>query len=269
MKSAFNVKPLLRWAGGKSWMIESVKQLMPQNYNSYHEPFVGGGSVFINVGRNKKSFISDVNAELINFYFQVKMNLDQLLNKIGEYSNNKTSFYEIRSSLSLTDTEAAARFYYLNRLCFNGLYRVNKIGRFNVPYGYRNIDLIDLEGFYNLRDRLNNTILLCADFEDSLDRVVEGDFVFIDPPYTVAHNKNGFIEYNQKIFSWEDQERLAKCIKAIISKNAYFVLTNACHDSIKKLYNNIGMQYEIERNSTISGKMKARVRISELIVTNC
>lgn len=250
-------------------MINSIRQLMPKNYNDYHEPFVGGGSVFINIGSNKKSFISDINPELINFYTQIKINFDELLYAIGNYSNSEHDFYKARSSSPLTDLEAAARFYYLNRLCFNGLYRVNKAGNFNVPYGYRNIELIDQDDFNILRNCLANTTLFCSDFENSIDRVNEGDFVFIDPPYTVAHNKNGFIEYNQNIFSWQDQERLAKCVKKLIVKNAYFIMTNACHESIKILYNDIGKVYEIERSSTISGKMNARIRISELIITNC
>jgi DNA adenine methylase len=228
------VKPLLRWAGGKFWMIDRINDLIPKSFNNYREPFVGGGSVFLNIKREKKSFISDCNPELIAFYKQVQNNLDDFLSHLKKFKNEESYFYKIRSKSESTDEiEIAARFYFLNRTCFNGLYRVNQNGYFNVPYGYRDVDVIDNKNFVLLNKRLQKINIQCCDFADNLKSVKKGDFVFLDPPYTVAHNLNGFIAYNQKIFTWQDQERLAECVNQIIARQAFFIMTNACHDSIK------------------------------------
>src|SRR6266542_5971084 len=258
---------LLRWAGGKNWMIEQIRSIMPIDYENYHEPFVGGGSVFFNLSRKGKSFISDTNDELIFFYQQVKDNLDELLNLLGAFKNSEKEYYIVREWQPETELEIAARFYYLNRTCFNGLYRVNQVGRFNVPYGFRKIPIVDIGRFTNFHLTLQDAEISCFDFERAIKKVKKGDFVFLDPPYTVAHNKNGFIEYNQKLFLWTDQERLCQAVKYLIKKDAYILITNAFHDSIKKLYINVGKHLEIERFSTIIGKMASRQRISELIIT--
>ena len=263
------IKPLLRWAGGKLWMIDRIRDFIPTNIRKYHEPFIGGASVFLNLQTNAQCHISDTNAELICFYDQVKTNMKSLITEVKKFKNSEKEYYNIRSSKPITNLGKAARFYFLNRTCFNGLYRVNQAGFYNVPYGYRDISLIDVDGFSLLHEKLQNTSISCCDFETAFEKIENGDFAFLDPPYTVAHNKNGFIEYNQKIFSWEDQERLAGRIKLIMKKNAKFIMTNAYHDSIRKLYKGIGKQFEIERYSTISGVMNSRFKISELIITNC
>lgn len=264
-----NIKPVLRWAGGKSWIFERIQGYFPENILNYYEPFIGGASIFLNLNIEKKKYISDINSELICFYRQVKTNSTNLISKIKQFQNTREEFYRVRSSKPRSEAGIAARFYYLNRTCFNGLFRVNQKGQFNVPYGYRDIEIFDSVRFELLKRRLQKTHIQCCDFEDSLSRVKKGDFVFLDPPYTVAHNKNGFIEYNQNIFSWEDQERLQKCVKELIKKGTLFLMTNACHDSLKKLYKGVGKQFEVDRFSTISGQMNSRYKISELIITNC
>jgi DNA adenine methylase len=261
--------PLLRWAGGKRWMIEQICSFMPIDFNNYHEPFVGGGSVFFNIERAGKAFISDSNRELICFYQVVKSNVHELLFILSQFENSEKEYYGIRSWSPNTNVEIAARFYYLNRTCFNGLYRVNQGGNFNVPYGFRKISVLDLDRFESFSSKLKNVDIACDDFEQAFKKVMKGDFVFIDPPYTVAHNKNGFIEYNQKIFTWQDQERLARSVQTLMEKGVYFLMTNAFHDSIKMLYKGVGTHFEIERFSTISGAMNSRQKISELIITNC
>jgi DNA adenine methylase len=263
------LKPILRWAGGKLWMIDHIKDYLPVKFGDYYEPFIGGASVYLNIICNNKSYISDFNPELICFYNQVKSNLINLITLTHNYNNNVDEYYRIRSINPKTELEIAARFYYLNRACFNGLYRVNLSGGFNVPYGHRDIKIADIEGLKLLSQRLQNTEISCSDFEIALKNIKEGDFIFLDPPYTVAHNINGFIEYNQHIFSWEDQQRLASCVEEIINKKAYFLMTNAYHNSIKKLYIGIGKHFEIERFSTISANVNSRNKISELLITNC
>lgn len=263
------LKPAIRWAGGKSWLIERMQNYLPKDFKTYHEPFIGGASLFLNLHIRKAAFISDINSELICFYNEVKNNLPALSKRIAQFENTIDVYYKIRNEKPKTDLGLAARFYYLNRTCFNGLYRVNSKGEFNVPFGYRNIEVLESKNLANLKSALQNAVITCCDFETALSKVNKGDFVFLDPPYTVAHNKNGFIEYNQNIFSWEDQERLNKCVKLLIEKEAYFIMTNAWHDSIKKLYKGVGRYFEIDRFSTISGKMNSRIKISEMLITNC
>ncbi len=269
MNSAAISNTLLRWAGGKNWMVEQIKSIMPMQYGDYHESFIGGGSVFFNLSPTGKKYISDINQELIFFYQEVKDNLDELLNLLGDFKNLEKEYYVVREWQPNTKLEIAARFYYLNRTCFNGLYRVNQGGKFNVPYGFRKIPIVDVDRFTSFHMALQGVEISCLDFDKAIKKVKKGDFVFLDPPYTVAHNKNGFIEYNQKLFLWADQERLCEAVKTLIEKQAYFIMTNAFHDSIKRLYINIGKHLEIERFSTVSGKMTSRQRISELIITNC
>lgn len=261
--------PVLRWAGGKTWMVKQLLSIMPQDYQNYHEPFVGGGSVFLNICNNSKGYISDTNKELICFYSQVKYNVEELVDLISTFTNTEPEYYIIRNWLPKTELEIAARFYYLNRTCFNGLYRVNQEGKFNVPYGFRHVSIVDRERFANFNQRLKKVHISCRDFYKAIKNVGKNDFVFLDPPYTVAHNKNGFIEYNQNIFSWDDQERLCEGVCLLMKQGAYFLMTNGCHSSIRNLYKNIGKHLEIDRYSTISSNMNARKRISELIITNC
>lgn len=263
------IKPILRWAGGKHWLIERISHYLPSEFLNYHEPFVGGASIFINLNLKKKAYISDSNSELICFYKQVKENPEKLIFKIKELTNSEEEFYKIRNHTPKTDIDIATRFYYLNKTCFNGIYRVNQKGIFNVPYGRRNIDILDIEGIQMLSIKLQKTSIRCVDFQKALSFAKAGDFVFLDPPYTVAHNKNGFIEYNQKIFSWEDQERLALCVRELIKRKIFFIMTNANHESLLKLYKNVGKQFEVERFSTMSGHINSRIKVSELIITNC
>ncbi|HEY4198808.1 MAG TPA: Dam family site-specific DNA-(adenine-N6)-methyltransferase [Mucilaginibacter sp.] len=262
------VKPVLRWAGGKSWLIDRIRSHIPEIYDAYYEPFAGAASVFLNLINTDQAHLADLNHELIDFYHQVQNNLQGLLATLREYQNDEQFFYQLRQTESADPLIRAARFYYLNRTCFNGLYRVNLSGQFNVPYGYRTVDIIDEEGFVFLNKKLSGVNLLCQDFASVIDMARKQDFVFLDPPYTVAHNHNGFIQYNQKIFSWHDQERLAAKTRELCKKDVRFIMTNACHDSIKTLYKGIGNLYEVDRQSTISGKNKSRAKVSEVIITN-
>lgn len=265
------LRPIIRWAGGKTWLTKSINDFVPTSFNNYHEPFLGSAAIFLHLKPKKTCYLSDANKELINFYLQVRDNLKELVKEVNKLENNEEAYYQIRSWSPISLIHSAARFYYLNKTCFNGLYRVNKQGVFNVPYGFRDEKhIIDSNKFEEIRCVLKDGVYIKhQDFSESLKAVKKNDLVFLDPPYTVAHNNNGFVEYNQNIFSWRDQERLAELILMIKAKGAYFILTNAVHESIIKLYGKIGKRFEIERSSTISGHMKDRKRVSEFIITNC
>lgn len=263
-------KPVLRWAGGKNWLIKHLQlEIKSLNYKNYHEPFFGGGSIFFSMIDSKKAFLSDSNAELINFYKVLKSSQKELLDKISSFPQNKNFYYKIRSESFDEKVMRAARFLYLNKTCFNGLYRVNSSGLFNVPYGNKKFDLNLLSNnCYKASQKLKKAELSKIDFQDALKKVNKGDLVFFDPPYTVTHNKNGFISYNEKIFSFSDQVKLANILDEVDRKGAFFILTNANHEVIKGLYSKKYKINSLSRRSLIGGKNAIRGTYSEILVKN-
>lgn len=273
-KDLNNIKPFLRWAGGKSWLVKHIQEILnPTCINNYHEPFLGGASTFLYLKSNnlinKKSFLSDQNEHLINAYEVLQKYPDNLIYRLKVYNNTKECYYIERNKHYTDNIERAAQFIFLNRTSFNGIYRVNQKGEYNVPYGFKKYKL--LFDFNNLKKTnllLNNVYFKVCDFEESITNIKKNDLVFLDPPYTVAHGKNGFIKYNQKLFAWEDQIRLKKYIDAINSIGAFFILTNAEHISISNLFRYVGNQYLLPRANLIGGKLAKRGRVNEYIFTN-
>lgn len=263
-------KPFIKWAGGKNWLTQRLKDFLPRKFNNYHEPFLGGGAVFFYLNPTNKSFLSDINSELINAFNQVKTNPQKLINQLKSFNNNEEFYYQLRSTNSVNKIFNAAKFIHLNKTCFNGIYRVNSIGKFNVPYGHNStVKVFDTQNILLASNSLKKAQLIPQDFSLCIDMIEKNDLVFLDPPYTVAHNNNGFLEYNRKVFSWEDQQRLATVINKIQKKRAYFILTNAVHNCIINLYKGLGKRFELERYSTISSQIDRRKRTSEFLFTNC
>jgi len=262
-------KPILRWAGGKSWLVKHLDRFLPKTFNNYHEPFLGSGAIFFNLRPGNKSFLSDVNSELINAHSQIREDPDGVLQVLERFRNTVDDYYQIRETTSSSPTEKAARFIFLNRTCFNGLYRVNREGEFNVPYGFKSYkQLFDPDRFRRLSELLKHATLWCGDFEDSLSNVREGDLVFLDPPYTVSHIKNGFVKYNDKLFSWGDQKRLVSFIEKVRSRGARYILTNANHESIRDLFGRKDTPITVCRSNVIGGRGAARGTIEEYVFTN-
>lgn len=264
-------EPFVRWAGGKTWFVSHLPDIIGDlHIEHYHEPFLGGGAVFFAQDFHKKSYLSDANAQLINAYIQVKEVPEALIELLQNMPNTAEDYYRIRGELTDDSTlENAARFIFLNQTSFNGIYRVNRNGQYNVPYGFREHMVYDVERIRLASQKLQNTRISVGDFEINKYRIRENDLVFLDPPYTVSHNNNGFIAYNQKLFSIEDQERLKRFIGYIEHKGAYYILTNAAHNAIRDIFLTPGERMiELNRSSTIGGRNANRAVISEYIFTN-
>jgi len=270
MNTENKAKPFLRWAGGKQWLLPKLEELLPNNFKNYHEPFLGGGSVFIHLkskGKiNGQAYLSDLNSDLINSYKIVRDEVKGLEIKLQKYTNTEIEYYRVRDQKLRSPLSKAAQFIFLNRTSFNGIYRVNYQGKYNVPYGHKKYaKLFDFENFKNLNKLFQNTKFDSFDFYNTIDNIKCGDLVFLDPPYTVAHEHNGFIKYNQKIFQWKDQLRLKEYIDIVKAKGAYVILTNAAHKSIEDLHSTSGIKYNASRFSVVGGINAKRTKYNEFI----
>ena len=264
------IKPFLRWAGGKSWFIDHLETLIEgKTFTNYYEPFLGGGSVFFSLSvTDAVATLSDANKELIDTYIAIRDNVEEVIQYFSSYENTSAFYYSLRAKEPADPFERAARFIYLNHTSYNGLYRVNRNGKYNVPFGNRKSDALDIEEIRKASIALRGVELISGDFENRTGLIQKDTLVFLDPPYTVSHNDNGFIQYNQSIFSIEDQQRLANYIQFIMERGAYFILTNAAHDSIREIFANCGQSMLVERQSLIGGKKAKRGLTSELVFTN-
>ena len=267
-------QPFLRWTGSKRWFIKDhFEKFAPEHFGNYHEPFLGGGAVFFHLKAQKNEdrsyFLTDTNEELINCYSQIQRDPDEVIRQLKTFQNTKEQYYAVRTLQSPEASIMAARFIYLNRTSFNGIYRVNNLGLYNVPYGHRpRVDFITEKALLQTSQYLKDVHLATCGFEQTLNNIQRGDLVFIDPPYTVAHENNGFIEYNQTLFSWDDQLKLRNFIDKIVAVGAYFILTNASHPSIMSLYGDIGTTRKLTRRSQVGGRNKTRGFYNELVVSN-
>ncbi|MBR0530128.1 MAG: Dam family site-specific DNA-(adenine-N6)-methyltransferase [Ruminococcus sp.] len=261
----------IRWAGGKSWLVPYVKELIEGlDYNNYFEPFMGGASIFFSMENPHQSYLSDVNQELVKTFCAVRDNPLKIIKHLKEYRSDEESYYKIRSDQPKGKYKPAARFLYLNANSFNGIYRVNRQGQYNVPYGKKE-KTVNYERLKEISVKLQNVNIQCQDFFDIRDNIQERDLVFLDPPYTVSNNKNDyFIQYNQKLFSLDDQRRLATLIEYIVNHNAWFILTNAHNKTIHNIFSGIAGTREIERErkSLIGGRAAFRGNVQEYIFTN-
>ncbi|SRR6266478_4072524 len=256
--------PLLKWAGGKRNLVDLILPLVPSRFNRYFEPFFGGGALFFALQSNK-AHLSDKNTELMHAYTQVRDQPDAVIRELRKLRNSKKDYYKIRSSIPKGDAARAARLIYLVTLAFNGIYRVNLNGDFNVPYGYKtHVEPCDEERIRNASKLLKGAAIRDEDFEKAVSQAGEGDLVYLDPPYTVAHGNNGFIKYNAKIFSWEDQIRLSLVAKELVGKGCIVIVSNADHPSIRSLYDGF-MATTLERNSIIAASSDFRSRITECV----
>ena len=232
-------KPILKWAGGKTQMLGELIPKVPASYGRYIEPFFGGGAMFFAL-QPENAVIADSNPELINMYRQVASHVEDVIKYLRTYENTSEMFYAVRSLewTALPKAEAAARTIYLNRTCFNGLYRVNKQGRFNVPFGrYKNPKICDEEGLRAASEVLKKAEILCGDYILVLEHYAQpGDFVFLDPPYLPISEYSDFKRYTKEQFYEEDHIELAKMVMTLHERGCHIILTNSNHPLVHELY---------------------------------
>ncbi len=274
----FKGKPFVKWAGGKRQIIDKLKKYVPDEFDTYYEPFVGGGALLFELSP-KKAVINDSNMELMNVY-KCLCDLDKFKKMCSVLNHYETQhseefYYEIRnkdrnkaSYNRLSDYTKAARTIYLNKACFNGLYRVNSKNEFNVPFGkklkintYEGSNLITVSNYLTM----NDIKILSVDFEEAVSTAKKGDFVYFDPPYD--SDTNTFNSYTEEGFNKDEQRRLAKVFKELDARGVYVMLSNHNTVLINELYKDYNIHL-IEAKRNINANGSKRGNVEEVIITN-
>ena len=288
-------KPFVKWAGGKSQLISEIRKKYPKNIKCYCEPFVGGGAVLFDILANYKPdkvLINDINKELIITYYQLQNNVDNLIKKLFAlqnefisadleqrkiiYNNNRKLYNSLKNkSCENNELEIASLFIFLNKTCFNGLYRVNKNGDFNVPMGsYKNPLICDEFNLKKSSSLLKNVKIICGDYSRCIDYINDETFVYIDPPYRPLTQTSSFTSYSAKVFDDKEQIRLADFINIISRKGAIVVASNSDPqnaDENDMFFDNLYRNYSIKRiqaKRAINSKSEGRGNVSELLISN-
>lgn len=264
------VDPFLKWPGGKRWAVPTLLPLarrLLREGGTYYEPFLGGGALFFAL-RPSRAVLSDINPELIGTYRVVRRCPAKLQAALKNIPVSSGRYYNLRSSAPRSAFHRAVRFLYLDRLAFGGIYRLNRHGRFNVPYngGTRGTDILwRTDTLAQAARVLRKARLSIGDFSAALDLAGTGDLVYCDPTYTVAHNNNCFVRYNENNFRWADQIRLASAAKGAVERGASVMITNADHHSIISLYRGWPI-LRLARHSSVSTNPAKRRTTTELVV---
>jgi DNA adenine methylase len=271
-------KPFLKWAGGKQKLIPQYNQYFPSSITNYYEPFIGGGAVFFYLKSQSrikgKAFLCDSNKELINTYIMVRDNVSEVINELKYYEERHTKqfYYEVRAldrrAETIPDVSRAARMIYLNKTCYNGLFRVNEKGYFNVPIGkYKNPRILDVELLKNASKLLEDSIIEVADFRSLHNQPRTGDFVYFDPPYHPLSPTSNFTSYTSNNFNDNDQKELAGLFKKLSKDNVNCALSNSDSLYIRSLYENFFI-YTISASRAINSLSTGRKKILELLILN-
>lgn len=262
------ITPLLKWPGGKRFLLPHLRRFVPRYFQRYFEPFVGSAALFFDLCPSG-AHLSDKNIELINFLQVVRDDPNGLMAAVSKLQNSSEEYYRIRDSCPHAPRGRAARFVYLSNLSFNGIYRVNRKGQFNVPYGQRShYQPLRSQHLLEASNVLATAAIVALDFEEALAEAGAHDFVYLDPPYTVVHGSNGFLRYNQRVFSWMDQARLARLVRELHDRGCYILLSNADHPSIQRLYESYLATYRVARISRIAADSRHRRSVTEMLFTN-
>jgi DNA adenine methylase len=266
-------RPVLKWVGGKGQLLPELLKRLPQSFNAYHEPFVGGGALFFELasqGHITTAYLSDINGSLIDVYLGLRDCVDEVITQLQHHQHDRDYYYDIRAlrpeSLSLP--ERAARMIYLNKTCYNGLYRENRRGEFNVPFGrHKNPTICDEPNLRAAAVTLRNVSIERRSFVSVLDYAKEGDFVYFDPPYYPLSATSNFTGYDRDGFGPDDQRRLRDVFAALRDRGVAAMLSNSDTPFIRELY--AGFQIDqVQAARAVNSKANGRGKVAEVIVRN-
>jgi DNA adenine methylase len=273
-------KPFVKWAGGKRQLIPILHQNLPESFGTYYEPFLGGGALLFHILTDKngqKCSISDLNSDLVLAYTTIRDRIDALISSLKNHEKNyqkdsKSYYYSIRESNPRNEVEKTSRLIFLNRTCFNGLYRVNSKGKFNVPLGkYTNPNIINEENLRAVSSILqtNRISIKCRDFESVLRDAKKGDLIYFDPPYQPVSSTANFTSYTTKDFTYDDLTRLAELCLKLDAKGCNVLLSNSDSKEVSDIFaKNTWKITRIEANRSINSNSKKRTGHFELLIKN-
>jgi DNA adenine methylase len=264
-------RPFIKWAGGKRRLLEQYSPFLPSisQFNHYFEPFLGGGAVFFHL-RTPKALLADLNADLINCYRMVRDNPEELIDALSKHKTSEQYFYKIRELVpeTLSPLDRASRFIYLNKTCYNGLYRVNKQGQFNVPYGrYKKPLICDTEVIKAASQALKNIQLTVSSFEKTVEKAQKRDFIYLDPPYVPLSPTASFTSYTSTNFTEQDQLRLSLLVRELDKKGCLVMLSNSDTKLVRDLYQGLSI-ITVQCPRSINSNPFARGTVTELLIKN-
>lgn len=261
-----NVKPVLRWAGSKKRLLNRLMAKAPEKFERYVEPFCG--SIVLHLALHPpKAYVGDINAELINFYNSLKLQPVEVANRLHRMPRTKEYYYEVRGrdASDMSELERAVRFFYLNRHCFNGVYRTNKRGEFNVPFGSKLAGLPTVEEVLVFSERIKDTSFVASDFQGVVEKTVRGDFLYLDPPYAGGGKDRG--EYGVGSFKEIDIERLRVAMEEASQRGVNILLSYADTPMIRNCFSSWKIEsFEVGRS--VSGFARGRKKVTELLISN-
>ncbi len=269
------VRPFLKWAGGKRQLLQELTKYVPSQFRTYYEPFVGGGALFLAL-QHKPAVVNDTNAELINCYKVIKDSVEELIAALSQHRNEEAYYYEVRDwdrspdFASRPPVERAARIIFLNKTCYNGLFRVNSQGQFNVPFGrYKAPTIVDVAVLRAVSKYLNNDTIKIRneDFEEAVSGARRGDFIYFDPPYDPISDTASFTNYDVNGFSREEQIRLKGVVDELSKRGCNVLLSNAYTSFIADLYSNYRC-IKVGASRAINSNAQGRGKVDEILVMN-
>lgn len=269
------VNPILKWVGGKRQLLPEIIELLPDKITTYYEPFLGGGALLFHL-QPKKAFVNDINPELINLYTIIKESPKELIEDLKKHVNESEYFYEVRGLdrtekyMTMSNVEKASRILYLNKTCYNGLFRVNSMGEFNTPFGrYKNPKIVEEITINAVSHYFNNSDIriTSCDYKEALKGIRKGSFVYFDPPYDPISDSSSFTGYAKGGFGKEEQIRLKEFCDTLTQKGVKFLLSNSATPFIKELYKDYQINF-VRAKRNINSKKELRGEVEEVLIRN-